>query len=146
LQPQWFLDERRADFDALRARMKKLGIEAPPPPGSHEAASSSLRQPSPAVVAMANRLVDPTRELTEETARRLVDALDRSGAMAPIRRIRGNQVASAIIGAVGLALFIVGIENAAADIPGVSNPYGSIIAGLVLLAITGALLARLRGH
>jgi hypothetical protein len=55
-------------------------------------------------------------------------------------------VASAILGAVGLALFIVGVENAAADIRGISNAYGSVVAGLILLAITGALLTRLRGQ
>jgi hypothetical protein len=143
LQPQWFVDERRAEFDALRARMKELGIEAPAPPGD---ATHDAGHPSSAVAGAATRLIDPTRELSEETARRLVDALDRTGAMAPIRRIRGNQILSAIIGAVGLALFIVGVENAAADIPIVSNRYGSIVAGLILLAITGALLTRLRGH
>jgi hypothetical protein len=144
LQPQWFLDERRAEFDALYARMRELNIEPPPAPGDDR--GSDVGRPSPAVVASAARLIDPTREITEETARRLVDALDRTGAMTPIRRIRGNQVASAILGAVGLALFIVGVENAASDIPVISNAYGSIVAGLILLAITGALLTRLRGQ
>jgi hypothetical protein len=88
------------------------------------------------------KLSDP-RALTDETARRLVDALDRTGALKPVRRIRSNKIASAFIGAVGLALFIVGVENAAADIPVLSNSYGSIAAGLVLLTLTGA-FARLR--
>ena len=144
LQPQWFLDERPAEFDALRARMRELSIPEPPPPGEN---TGRVGQPSPAAVpAAARRVIDPTREITEETARRLVDALDRTGAMTPIRRIRGNQVLSAIIGAIGLALFIVGVENAASDIPVISNAWGSIVAGLILLAITGALLTRLRGH
>ena len=69
------------------------------------------------------RIVDQPRDLTEETARRLIDTLDRTGALAPIRRIRSSEIASAILGAVG-----------------------SIAVGLVLLAVTGALLTRLRGH
>jgi hypothetical protein len=92
---------------------------------------------------IVHKLSDP-RALTEDTAKRLVDALDRHGAFVPIRRIRGNEIASAFIGAVGLALFIVGVENAAADVPVLSNAYGSIVVGLVLLSLTGALLARLR--
>ena len=91
-------------------------------------------------------LIDQPRDLTEDTARKLIDTLDRTGALAPIRRIRSSEVASAIVGAVGLALFIVGVENAASDIPVISNAWGSIAVGLVLLAITGALLTRLRGH
>ncbi len=84
------------------------------------------------------------KTLSEDTARRLLEALDRTGELAPVRRIRNSEVASAFVGAVGLALFIVGVENAAADIPVVSNAYGSIAVGLVLLSLTGALLARLR--
>ena len=84
--------------------------------------------------------------LTDETARRLIDALDRTGAMGGLRRIRSNQIASAILGSVGFALFIVGVENAASDIPFLSNAYGSVFAGVVLLAATGALLARLGGR
>ena len=89
-------------------------------------------------------IIDESRTLTEDTARRLIDTLDRTGALAPVRRIRSSQIASAILGSVGLALFLVGVENAAADIPVVSNAYGSIAVGIVLLAFTGALLARLR--
>lgn len=87
--------------------------------------------------------LDESRQLTEETARRLVAALDRTGAMSPVRRIRSSQVASAFLGSIGLALFIVGVENAAADIPVLSNAYGSMSVGLVLLGATGALLSRL---
>jgi hypothetical protein len=92
------------------------------------------------------KIIDHPRELTEETARRLIDRLDRTGALSPIRRIRSSEIASAIVGAIGLALFIAGVENAAADVPVVSNAWGSIAVGLVLLALTGALLTRLRGH
>ena len=149
LQPKWFLAERRAEFDALRVRIRDLGIT--PVTALHERLHSEEHEQSqsesqPQGRASARRIIDDPRDLTEDTARRLVDALDRSGAMAPIRRIRGNQIASAILGAIGLALFIVGVENAASDIPVLSNAYASIIVGLLLLAITGALLARLRGH
>jgi hypothetical protein len=95
---------------------------------------------------MHNRLLDETTELTEQTARRLIDALDRTGATRPVRLIRGHQVVSAFLGAIGLALFVVGIERAAADIPFVSNAYGSIFVGLLLLITTGALLTRLGGR
>jgi hypothetical protein len=54
-------------------------------------------------------------------------------------------VASAILGSIGFALFIVGVENAAADIPVISNAYGSIAVGVLLLVATGALLTRLGG-
>ena len=89
-------------------------------------------------------IIESSRTMTEDTARRLIDTLDRAGALAPVRRIRSSQIASAILGSVGLALFLVGVENAAGDIPVISNAYGSIAVGLVLLAFTGALLSRLR--
>ncbi len=91
---------------------------------------------------IARKIVEEPRELTEETARRLLDALDQRGAFAPVRRIRNSQVASAALGAVGAALLFVGVENAASDIPFISNPYGSIFVGGLLLAATGTLLAR----
>ena len=102
--------------------------------------------PMPDHDEIRRRIIDQPRDLTEDTARRLIDTLDRTGALKPIHRIRSSEVVSAIRGAVGLALFIVGVENAAADIPIISNAWGSIAVGLVLLAVTGALLTRLRGH
>jgi hypothetical protein len=95
---------------------------------------------------MSKRIIDQPVELTEQTARRLIETLDRTGATRPVRHIRGNQLVSAVLGAVGLALFIVGVERAAEDIPLISNAYGSILAGILLLATTGALLTRLGGH
>ena len=86
------------------------------------------------------------QQVTEATARKLIDALEqRTRALSHVRRIRSNQIASAILGTIGLALFIVGVENAASDIPVISNAYGSIFVGVILLSVTGALLARLRG-
>jgi hypothetical protein len=95
---------------------------------------------------MSKRIIEQPAEITEQTARRLIDALERTGATRPVRHIRGNQLLSAFLGAIGLALFVVGVERAAADIPVVSNAYGSIFVGVVLLAATGALLTRLGGR
>lgn len=63
-----------------------------------------------------------------------------------MRRIRGSQIATAVLGSVGAALLFVGVENAAADLPIVSNAWGSIFLGVVMLAITGTLLTRLATH
>ena len=60
-----------------------------------------------------------------------------------MRRIRASQLATGILGAIGFALFVVGVEQAAQDIPIVSNAYGSIGVGVLLLAATGLLLRRL---
>ncbi len=90
-------------------------------------------------------IFDEPRQITEETARRLVDRMERAGAMRPVRHIRGNQIASALLGSIGFALFIVGVERAASDIPLISNAYGSMAVGVVLLVATGALLTRLGG-
>ena|SRR2546426_984928 len=78
--------------------------------------------------------------ITEDTARKLLGALERSH---PVQRLRGNQVATAVVSTTGLALLLVGIENAAADIPITSNAWGSIIVGLILPAATGLLIRRL---
>jgi predicted cobalt transporter CbtA len=79
------------------------------------------------------------RDMTEETAQRLVRAIEGSH---PVRAIRGSQVATAVVGTIGFALFLVGIENAAADIPIIENGWGAMVVGLILLAIAGALIRR----
>jgi hypothetical protein len=86
--------------------------------------------------------VDGIRTVSEETAQKLIRTIEGSD---PVRRIRGSQLATALLGAVGFALFVVGVERAAGDIPIIENEWGSIVVGLVLLAITGALLRRLGG-
>jgi hypothetical protein len=86
--------------------------------------------------------VDRARTISEETAQKLIHTIERAD---PIRRIRASQAATAIIGAIGFALFVVGVEQAAQDFPVIDNAYGSIAVGLVCLAITGALLRRLGG-
>jgi hypothetical protein len=80
--------------------------------------------------------------MTEETAQKLLAFLEGS---APVRRLRGSHVVSAMLGAVGFALFVVGVEQAAADLPVVSDPYGSIGVGLALLIATGLFLRKLAG-
>ena len=86
--------------------------------------------------------VGQAQQLSEETAQKLVSFLEQS---APVRRLRASQIASGLLGGVGFALFVVGVERAAADIPVISNPYGSIAVGLVLLATTGLLQRKLAG-
>ena len=88
------------------------------------------------------RSLGQAQQVTEETAQKLLHAIEGSQ---PIRRLRASQIVSGILGAVGLALFLVGIEGVAKDIPVVSNAYGSIAIGLVLLAATGLLLRKLAG-
>jgi hypothetical protein len=82
------------------------------------------------------------QQMTEETAQKLLRFVESAE---PVRRIRASQLASGVLGAVGFALFVVGVERAAQDIPIVSNAYGSIAVGLVLLAATGLLLRKLAG-
>lgn len=90
-------------------------------------------------------LTEPLNQVThlsEETAQKLIESLQNSQ---PLRRLRSSQLATAVLGSIGFALFVVGVEGAAQDFPLISNPYGSIAVGLVLLAATGLLLKRLAG-
>ncbi len=84
-------------------------------------------------------VLDDMRNLTEDTAQKLLSALKGSR---PVRTLRGSQVATAVAGTVGFALFVVGVENAADDIPLISNAWGSILVGLILLAAAGVLIRR----
>ena len=86
--------------------------------------------------------VGRAQHLTEETALRLIHMFEHSQ---PIRRIRGSEIATAFLGAVGFALFLIGVERAAEDIPLLSNPYGSILAGIFILFAAGVLIRRLSG-
>jgi hypothetical protein len=81
--------------------------------------------------------------MTEETAQKLLSFLEES---APVRRLRASHLASGFLGAVGFALFVVGVEQAAQDLPVVSNAYGSIGVGIVLLVATGLLLRKFVGR
>ena len=53
---------------------------------------------------LARKMINEPRVVTEDTARRLVEALDRKGAFVPVRRIRGSQAATAVLGSIGAAL------------------------------------------
>jgi uncharacterized protein (DUF952 family) len=90
----------------------------------------------------ANPVLQAT-QMTEETAQKLLRFVENTE---PVRRLRGSQIASALLGAVGFALFVVGVESAAQDFPIVDNPYGSIGVGLLLLLATGLLLRKLAGN
>jgi hypothetical protein len=79
------------------------------------------------------------KDLTEDTAEKLVRAIEGSH---PVRVIRGSQIATAVVGTVGFALFLVGIENAAVDVPIIENGWGAMVVGLVLLAVAGVLIRR----
>ena len=78
--------------------------------------------------------------VTEATAQKLLSFVESS---APVKRLRASQLGSAILGSTGLALFLVGIEQVAQDLPLVDNGYGSVGVGLVLLVVSGLLLRKL---
>jgi hypothetical protein len=86
--------------------------------------------------------LERAQHMTEETAQRLIGLIENSR---PLKTLRASQLLSGLLGAVGFALFVVGVERAAEDIPIVSDPYGSIAVGILLLAATGLLLKRLAG-
>jgi hypothetical protein len=79
---------------------------------------------------------DPDK-MVDEIADRVVEAI---GKPRPVQVIRNSQIISAIFGAAGLALFLVGVEKVFAALSG----WTSILIGVVLLAISGALLAKLK--
>ena len=81
-------------------------------------------------------------QMTEETAQKLLTFLEGTE---PVRRLRASQLATGVLGAIGFALFVVGVEQAAQDIPVIENAYGSIGVGIVLLLATGLLLRKLSG-
>jgi hypothetical protein len=79
------------------------------------------------------------KDLTEETAQKLIGAIEGSH---PVRVIRGSQIATAVVGTIGFALFLVGIENAVADIPVLENGWAAMAVGILLLAAAGVLIRR----
>jgi uncharacterized protein (DUF952 family) len=102
-------------------------------------ADGSFSLPAELATLRAGAVVQAT-QMTEETAQKLLQFIEDSG---PLRRLRASQVASGLLGAVGFALFVVGVERAAEDLPVVGNAYGSIGVGLLLLLATGLLLRKL---
>ena len=75
-------------------------------------------------------------KLVDEVAQKVVELL---GKHPPIRRIRNSQILSALIGAIGFALFIDGIVKLFANFSG----WTSLIVGFLLMAVTGLLLRNL---
>ena len=91
---------------------------------------------------VSTETIGQAQHVTEETAQKLLHALEGSQ---PVQRLRASQIASALLGAIGFALFVAGVGHAAEDLPFLANAYGSMIVGLVLLAATGLLIRRLSG-
>lgn len=81
------------------------------------------------------RLKSEPEKVTDEIAHKVVDLL---GKTKPVQKIRSSQVLSAMVGVAGLALFLAGVEKVFAALSG----WFSIIVGLLLLAISGALLRK----
>lgn len=79
--------------------------------------------------------VDPEK-LADKTAEKVVELLGKSP---PVRRLRNSQLLSLILGAVGFSLFTIGVGKLFADLSG----WASFSIGLVMMAITGALLKNL---
>ena len=97
----------------------------------------------PEALAPRRDPIAQVQQMSEESAQKLLGMLEQSE---PVKRLRASQIVSGLLGAVGFALFVVGVERAAEDLPVVSNPYGSIGVGLVLLLATGLLLRKLAGR
>jgi len=89
---------------------------------------------------MGSEAIAGARDLTEKTAQKLIKSIEGSH---PVRALRGSQVATALVGTVGLSLFIVGVERAAQDVPVIEHAWGSIVVGLILLALAGVLIGGL---
>jgi hypothetical protein len=86
------------------------------------------------------RPVETAQQMTEDTARRLIGALESS---APIRHIRGSQIISALLATLGLALVLTGIEIVVQNTSYLDNGWGAIVLGLGLLFVSGLLLQKL---
>lgn len=69
-------------------------------------------------------------------AEKMVDLI---GKTPGIGKIRSSHILSAMVGAAGLALFLVGVEKVFQDLPGII----SIILGLIFMALGGVLLQKL---
>jgi hypothetical protein len=86
------------------------------------------------------RHVGTAQQLTEDTARRLISAIEGS---APVKRIRASQIISALLATVGLALVLTGIEIMVQNTSYLDNGWGAVLLGLALLFTSGLLLQKL---
>jgi len=75
-------------------------------------------------------------ELIDKVAQRVVDTMGRT---LPVRRVRKSQLLSALVGVVGFALFINGVEGLFSNLP----DWVLVTTGFVLMALTGLLLQNL---
>ncbi len=76
-------------------------------------------------------------KIADITARKIIDLIGRP---APVKRIRNSQLASAILGAVGFALFMSGAGRILGDI----SPLTSIFLGILVMVIAGVLFQKLQ--
>lgn len=85
---------------------------------------------------MALNISNPEK-MVDEITEKIVDKI---GKPRPVRIIRNSQLISAILGATGLALFLVGVEKVFAPLTG----WASIVFGVILMAVSGVLLTKLK--
>lgn len=78
---------------------------------------------------------EPER-LVDRIAERVTTILGRA---IVFRKVRKSQVLTAVVGAVGFALFTAGVVKMTAELPG----WASVTAGLLLMALSGFLLRNL---
>lgn len=76
------------------------------------------------------------KELIDQITEKFVEVLGRNR---PIRELRKSQIASAVLGAVGFALFIDGVIKIFSDFPALA----SLTLGFLLMLTTGLLLKNL---
>ena len=87
--------------------------------------------------------LEHAHQLTEDTAQRLIRVIENS---APVRRLRASQVLSALVGGIGFALFVGGVEHWAERTALLDeHPFLQMGIGLLLLVLTGLLIQKLRG-
>lgn len=85
---------------------------------------------------MLEKLTEPEK-LADEIAERIMQDIGRPK---PIQKLRNSQFLTAILGASGLALFLVGVEKIFYFLSG----WQSVGLGILLLTLTGALFVKLK--
>jgi hypothetical protein len=75
-------------------------------------------------------------ELLDQIAKRMVALV---GNNPPIKRVRRSQLLSALVGAVGFALFASGVEEVFTPL----SAWSRVLMGFVLMVLTGLLLQNL---
>ena len=80
------------------------------------------------------------QQLTEDTARRLISVIESS---APVKRLRANQILSALLATIGAALVFSGMEIMVQNTSYLDNGWGAVLVGLALLFVSGLMLQKL---